>query len=49
MQRSAVILKDVLDLSLLEIATLDLTINAVKAHLARGRARLKRSTLRPAN
>lgn len=42
MQRSAVILKDVLDQSLEEIATLlDLTVNAVKAHLARGRARLK--------
>jgi RNA polymerase sigma factor (sigma-70 family) len=41
-QRSAVILKDVLDLSLQDIAdTLDLTVNAVKAHLARGRARLK--------
>jgi hypothetical protein len=37
-----VILKDVLDQSLEEIAAmLDLTINAVKAHLARGRARLK--------
>jgi RNA polymerase sigma factor (sigma-70 family) len=42
MQRSVVILKDVLDESLEEIATLlDLTVNAVKAHLARGRARLK--------
>jgi RNA polymerase sigma factor (sigma-70 family) len=42
MQRSVVILKDVLDQSLEEIATmLDLTINAVKAHLARGRGRLK--------
>ena len=42
MQRSVVILKDVLDQSLQEIAaTLDLTVNAVKAHLARGRARLK--------
>lgn len=40
-QRSVLILKDVLDQSLQEIAaTLDLTINAVKAHLARGRARL---------
>jgi hypothetical protein len=37
-----VILKDVLDQSLEEIAAmLDLTVNAVKAHLARGRARLK--------
>ena len=42
LQRSVVILKDVLDQSLEEIATmLDLTINAVKAHLARGRYRLK--------
>jgi RNA polymerase sigma factor (sigma-70 family) len=41
-QRSVVILKDVLDQSLDEIATLlGLTINAVKAHLARGRARLR--------
>ena len=40
-QRSVVILKDVLDQSLEEIADmLDLTVNAVKAHLARGRARL---------
>jgi RNA polymerase sigma factor (sigma-70 family) len=42
MQRSVVILKDVLDQFLEEIAAmLDLTVNAVKAHLARGRARLK--------
>jgi RNA polymerase sigma-70 factor (ECF subfamily) len=41
-QRSVVILKDVLDQSLEEIAVLlDLTVNAVKAHLARGRAGLK--------
>ena len=41
MQRSVLILKDVLDQSLEEIADmLDLTVNAVKAHLARGRARL---------
>ena len=41
-QRSVVILKDVLNQSLEEIAAmLDLTVNAVKAHLARGRARLK--------
>jgi len=41
-QRSVVILKDVLDQSLEEIAAmLDLSVNAVKAHLARGRARLK--------
>jgi len=42
MQRSVVILKDVLDESLLEIAALlDLSVDAVKAHLARGRARLR--------
>ena len=42
MQPSVVILKDVLDQSLEEIASLlDLTVNAVKAHLARGRARLE--------
>jgi RNA polymerase sigma factor (sigma-70 family) len=41
-QRSVVILKDVLDQSLDEIAALlDLTVNAVKAHLARGRAKLR--------
>lgn len=41
-QRSAVILKDVLDHSLTEIAALlDLSIDAVKAHLARGRAHLR--------
>ncbi|HEV2678682.1 MAG TPA: sigma-70 family RNA polymerase sigma factor [Aliidongia sp.] len=41
-QRSVVILKDVLDESLNEIATLlDLTVDAVKGHLARGRARLR--------
>ncbi|MGA2891371.1 MAG: sigma-70 family RNA polymerase sigma factor [Xanthobacteraceae bacterium] len=41
-QRSVLILKDVLDQSLEEIAAmLDLTVNAVKAHLARGRTRLK--------
>ena len=41
-QRSVVVLKDVLDQSLEDIAgLLDLTVNAVKAHLARGRARLK--------
>jgi RNA polymerase sigma factor (sigma-70 family) len=40
--RSAVILKDVLDESLTEIAALlDLTVDAVKDHLARGRARLR--------
>jgi RNA polymerase sigma-70 factor (ECF subfamily) len=42
MQRSVIILKDVLDQSLADIAALlDLTTDAVKAHLARGRARLK--------
>jgi RNA polymerase sigma factor (sigma-70 family) len=41
-QRSVVILKDVLDASLIEIAALlDLTVDAVKGHLARGRARLR--------
>jgi RNA polymerase sigma factor (sigma-70 family) len=41
-QRSVVILKDVLDESLMEIAALlDLTVDAVKGHLARGRARLR--------
>jgi RNA polymerase sigma-70 factor (ECF subfamily) len=41
-QRSVVILKDVLDEKLSEIATLlDLTVDAVKGHLARGRARLR--------
>jgi RNA polymerase sigma factor (sigma-70 family) len=42
LQRSVVILKDVLDESLIEIAALlDLTVDAVKAHLARGRAHLR--------
>jgi len=41
-QRSVVILKDVLDEQLSEVAALlDLTVDAVKAHLARGRARLR--------
>jgi RNA polymerase sigma-70 factor (ECF subfamily) len=41
-QRSVIVLKDVLDHSLEDIADLlGLTVNAVKAHLARGRARLK--------
>ena len=41
-QRSVVILKDVLGESLAEIAgLLDLTVDAVKGHLARGRARLR--------
>ena len=47
LQRSVVILKDVLDESLAEIAALlDLTVDAVKAHLARGRARLRRDQRR---
>lgn len=47
-QRSVVILKDVLDHSLEEIAELlDATVNAVKAHLARGRARLKEINAQP--
>jgi RNA polymerase sigma-70 factor, ECF subfamily len=42
LQRSVVILKDVLDEQLTEIAALlDLTVDAVKGHLARGRARLR--------
>ena len=42
LQRSVVILKDVLGESLAEIAALlGLTIDAVKGHLARGRARLR--------
>jgi RNA polymerase sigma-70 factor (ECF subfamily) len=42
LQRSVVILKDVLDERLTEIAALlDLTVDAVKGHLARGRARLR--------
>jgi len=42
LQRSVVILKDVLGESLMEIADLlDLTVDAVKGHLARGRARLR--------
>jgi RNA polymerase sigma factor (sigma-70 family) len=41
-QRAIVILKDVLGESLAEIAALlDLTVDAVKGHLARGRARLR--------
>ena len=46
-QRSVVILKDILDQSLEEIAAmLDLTVNAVKAHLSRGRASSRLSTRR---
>lgn len=42
LQRSVIILKDVLDESLKDIADLlDLTVDAVKAHLARGRTRLR--------
>jgi RNA polymerase sigma factor (sigma-70 family) len=42
LQRSVIILKDVLDEPLADIAALlDLTIDSVKAHLARGRARLR--------
>jgi RNA polymerase sigma-70 factor (ECF subfamily) len=41
-QRSVIVLKDVLDEPLAEIASLlDLTVDSVKAHLARGRARLR--------
>lgn len=41
-QRSVIILKDVLDEPLTEIASLlDLSVDSVKAHLARGRARLR--------
>lgn len=41
-QRSVIILKDILDEPLAEIATLlNLSVDAVKAHLARGRARLR--------
>jgi RNA polymerase sigma-70 factor, ECF subfamily len=42
LQRSVVVLKDVLGESLTEIAILlDLSVDAVKAHLARGRARIR--------
>jgi RNA polymerase sigma factor (sigma-70 family) len=48
MQRSVLVLKDVLDQSLEEIAEmLDLSVNAVKAHLARGRARLRAINAEP--
>ena len=47
LQRSVVILKDVLDEPLKDIADLlDLTVDAVKAHLARGRARLRKINAR---
>jgi len=49
LQRSVVVLKDVLDESLTEIATLlDLSVDAVKAHLARARARLRQINAQPA-
>ena len=42
LQRSVLILKDILDEPLIDIALLlDLTVDSVKAHLARGRARLR--------
>lgn len=42
LQRSVLILKDVLDEPLADIANiLDLTVDSVKAHLSRGRARLR--------
>lgn len=42
LQRSVVVLKDVLDESLAEIAALlEISVDAVKGHLARGRARLR--------
>jgi RNA polymerase sigma-70 factor (ECF subfamily) len=42
LQRSVIILKDVLDESLADIGSLlDLTVDSVKAHLARGRERLR--------
>src|SRR4051812_19018937 len=48
-QRSVVILKDVLDESLAEIAALlDLTVDAVKAPLARGRTWLREINARAA-
>ena len=48
-QRSAVILKDILGESLADIAALlDLTVDAVKAHLWRGRATLRTITSRTA-
>jgi RNA polymerase sigma-70 factor (ECF subfamily) len=49
-QRATVILKDVLDESLTEIAALlDMTVEAVKGHLARGRARLQQINARAAS
>lgn len=47
-QRSVVVLKDVLGESLSEIATLlDISVDAVKAHLARGRSRLRGINAQP--
>ncbi|BEP38797.1 sigma-70 family RNA polymerase sigma factor (plasmid) [Variovorax sp. V59] len=47
-QRSVVVLKDVLGESLAEIAAvLDLSVDAVKGHLARGRARLREINAQP--
>lgn len=49
LQRSVVVLKDVLGESLGEIAALlELSVDAVKAHLARGRARLRQIAALPA-
>jgi RNA polymerase sigma factor (sigma-70 family) len=46
LQRSVIILKDVLDEPLAEIAALlDVTVDSVKAHLSRGRARLREINL----
>jgi RNA polymerase sigma-70 factor (ECF subfamily) len=48
LQRSVIILKDVLDEPLVDIAALlDLSVDSVKAHLARGRARLREINERP--
>lgn len=48
LQRSVVILKDVLGESLSEIAALlDLSVDAVKGHLARGRTRLRQINAEP--
>jgi RNA polymerase sigma factor (sigma-70 family) len=47
LQRSVVVLKDVLDESLNEIAALlEISVDAVKGHLARGRARLRQVNAR---
>jgi RNA polymerase sigma-70 factor (ECF subfamily) len=48
LQRSAIILKDVLDEPLADIAgLLDLTVDSVKAHLSRGRSRLRAMEMDP--